>query len=564
MDVIKHDVVVFGAGGAGLRCAVEAQRFCGSVAVISKVHPLRTHTTMATALNAAFRKGDNWENHVFDTVKGSDYLGDEDAINFLCQHGPEDALELERFGLIFSRDPDGGYNQKTQGTGGQGFARSIYTADRTGHTVVRSLYGHLQRTNVAIYDEYFATKIVVEDNQVRGLVCLDLKGGRLCFIQTNVVVICSGGYGQLYYPRSTNALNTTGDGVALALQAGARLLDMEFVQFHPTSLYGTNILMSEACRSSGAYLTNNKGERFMEKYAPQRIELGTRDVVSRGIQSELELGNGIDGKDYVHLDLRHLGAKKILHYLPKNRELALQYIGRDMIDSPIPVLPGQHYCMGGIETDINTETRVRGLLAAGEAACLSVQGANRLGGNSVLETIVFGKRAGAHGAALAKEKPDTGPVPKEAIAAEEARLKGLLEAKGTAMGVALKKELGSLMNSQVGIFRKAEDIEDAIPKIRDMADRVKQIDIRQKSWLFNNELVDRLELDNMTLLAEGVAMGALAREESRGSHFRRDFPQRDDERWGCHSVLTLNDKGAYEMGTKPVTRIKHMPAVRSY
>ena len=402
MEILKHDIVIFGAGATGLRAAVEAQKVSNSVAVVSKVHPMRVQSTMATSLNAAFREGDKWENHVFDTVKGSDYLGDEDAITYLCEHGKEDTLEMERFGLIYSRDETGGYTKKSSGSGGQGFARSIFTADRTGHTIIRTLYGYLQRTGVAIYDEWFATKIVVQDNKVRGLTCVNLKDGKLYFIQTNVLVVCTGGYGQVYFPRSTNALNTTGDGMALAFEAGARLLDMEFVQFHPTSLFGTNILMSEACRSSGAYLTNHKGERFMQKYAPEKIELATRDVVSRGIQSEIELGNGVDGKEYVHLDLRHLGSKKILHYLPKNRELAIKYIGRDMIESPIPIQPAQHYSMGGIEVSLTGETPIQGLLAAGETACVSVQGANRLGGNSVLETIVFGKLSGAQAGKIAK------------------------------------------------------------------------------------------------------------------------------------------------------------------
>lgn len=564
METINHDVIVFGAGATGLRAAVEAQKSGGSVAVVSKVHPMRVQSTMATSLNAAFREGDNWEDHVFDTVKGSDYLGDEDAITYLCEHGKEDTLELERFGLIYSRDADGGYTKKSSGSGGQRFARSIFTADRTGHTIVRTLYGYLQRTGVTIYAEWYVTKLVVQDGAVRGLVCINLRDGKLVFLKSNVVVVCTGGYGQVYYPRSTNALNTTGDGMALACLAGVRLLDMEFVQFHPTSLFGTNILMSEACRSSGAYLTNNQGERFMRKYAPEKIELATRDVVSRGIQSEIELGNGVDGKEYVHLDLRHLGAKKILHYLPKNRELAIQYIGRDMIDSPIPIQPAQHYSMGGIEVNLDGETSLQGLLSAGETACVSVQGANRLGGNSVLETIVFGKRSGARAGELARELRGAGDVPADQLAAEESRLKGLLAGSGKENGVALKRELGAVMNTYVGIFRQEADIKRAIEQVKELRRRVTAIGIGQKNFLFNNELVDRLELENMTLLAEAIATCALARQESRGSHFRRDFPERDDEKWGCHSAVTLDERGGFTQATKPVTRIKHMPAVRAY
>ena len=564
MDILKHDVVVFGAGATGLRAAVEAQKYGANVAVVTKVHPMRVQSTMATSLNAAFREGDNWEDHVFDTVKGSDYLGDENAINYLCEHGKEDTLELERFGLIFSRDADGGYTKKSSGSGGQRFARSIFTADRTGHTICRTLYGWLQRTGVTIYDEWFVTRIVVKDNKACGLFCINLKDGRLYFIQAKAVVVCTGGYGQVYYPRSTNALNTTGDGMALAFQAGARLLDMEFVQFHPTSLFGTNILMSEACRSSGAYLRNNADERFMSKYAPEKIELATRDVVSRGIQQEIEEGRGIDGKEYVHLDLRHLGAEKILHYLPKNRELAIQYIGCDMIDSPIPIQPAQHYSMGGIETSLLCETGITGLLAAGETACVSVQGANRLGGNSVLETIVFGKVAGRRAAEVARETDYSAP-PGDEILGEELRLRGLLQSVGTETGVGLKRELGRVMNDNVGIFRTAQNIGVAIESVKELRERCKNISIRQqRSFVFNNELVDRLELDNMTLLAGLIAECALAREESRGSHYRRDFPQRDDDKWGCHSVCVLKGDGSVERSTKPVVRIKHQPAVRTY
>jgi len=564
VETITHDVIVFGAGATGLRAAVEAQKHCRSVAVVSKVHPLRVQSTMATSLNAAFREGDSWEDHVFDTVKGSDYLGDEDAITYLCQHGKEDTLELERFGLIYSRDETGGYTKKSSGSGGQRFPRSIFTADRTGHTIVRTLYGYLQRTGVTIYDEWFASKIIVQDNAVRGLVCINLKNGQLYFLRSNVVVVCTGGYGQVYYPRSTNALNTTGDGMALALQSGVRLLDMEFVQFHPTSLFGTNILMSEACRSSGAYLTNMQGERFMSKYAPEKIELATRDVVSRGIQSEIELGNGIDGKEYVHLDLRHLGAKKILHYLPKNRELAIRYVGRDMIDSPIPIQPAQHYSMGGIETNLDGETTIQGLLSSGETACVSVQGANRLGGNSVLETIVFGKRSGARAGELARELGG-GLVSPQLVACEEARLKALLDNPGKENALALKRELGSVMNTHVGIFRQEADILKAIAMIKTLRERAKTVGIVQNnSYLFNNELVDCLELENMTLLAEAIATCALARQESRGSHFRRDFPNRDDEKWGCHSAVTLTEQGGFTQETKPVKRSKYMPTVRAY
>lgn len=564
VEFIKHDVLIFGAGAAGLRAAVEASKVSSNVGVISKVHPLRVQSTMATSLNAAFREGDNWEDHVFDTVKGSDYLGDEDAITFLCKHGKEDTLELERFGLIYSRDADGGYTKKSSGSGGQRFARSIFTADRTGHTIVKTLYGYLQQTDVKIYDEWFVTAFIVEDQTIRGVTCIDLKTGTMYFVQAKTVVVCTGGYGQVYYPRSTNALNTTGDGMALALKSGARLLDMEFVQFHPTSLIGTNILMSEACRSSGAYLLNRHGERFMSKYAPQRIELATRDVVSRGIQSEIELGNGIDGKEYVYLDLRHLGEEKILHYLPKNRELALQYTGQDMITSPIPIQPAQHYSMGGIEVTIEGESKIAGLMAAGETACVSVQGANRLGGNSVLETIVFGKRVGLFAGKYAQNHLEFKRVSKALIEQEEMRINNLLHCKGKENALRLKQELGKIMNTYVGIFREETGLKKALEQVRELRDRSKSIGCLQRSLVFNHELVDRLELDNMILLAETIIIGALARQESRGSHFRRDYPKRNDQDWLCHSVVTMDATGKLESSSKKVVHIKYQPAERTY
>jgi succinate dehydrogenase / fumarate reductase flavoprotein subunit len=564
VEIIKHEVVVFGAGAAGLRAAVEAAKVCKDVAVISKVHPLRVQSTMATSLNAAFREGDSWEDHVFDTVKGSDYLGDEDAITFLCKHGKEDTLELERFGLIYSRDPDGGYTKKSSGSGGQGFARSIFTADRTGHTIVKTLYGYLQQTGVKIYDEWYVTSMVVQDNSIKGLTCIDLKSGKMYFVHAKAVVTCTGGYGQVYYPRSTNALNTTGDGMALALRAGVRLMDMEFVQFHPTSLSRTNILMSEACRSSGAYLINRHGERFMSKYAPKKIELATRDVVSRGIQSEIELGNGIDGKEFVYLDLRHLGAQKILHYLPKNRELALQYTGRDMIDSPIPIQPAQHYSMGGIEVTIEGDTKVAGLLAAGETACVSVQGANRLGGNSVLETIVFGKRVGAYAAKSIQDRAPSDVVSQELIAQEEARIKELMQSKGKENALALKRELGKIMNENVGIYRDEAGLKRAMGLLQDLKERTKSIGCSQSSLVFNNGLVDRLELANMLLLAEAITVGAIARKESRGAHARRDYPKRDDKEWLRHSIITLDAAGGLELSSKKVFHDKYQPAERTY
>jgi succinate dehydrogenase / fumarate reductase flavoprotein subunit len=564
MELIRHAVLVIGAGATGLRAAAEASQTSNDVAIISKVHPMRTQSGMATSLNAAFRAGDTWESHMFDTVKGSDYLGDEDAIEILCRNGAADTIELERFGILYSRTEDGDYYKKAEGSGGQRFARSIFTADRTGHSIVRTLYGYVLQRGIAVYEEWYVTSIAVENNSVLGVTAIDLKTGTTYFVTAKSVVLCTGGYGQVYYPRSTNALNTTGDGMALALKAGARLMDMEFVQFHPTSLFGTNILMSEACRTTGAYLFNGRGERFMSKYAPQRIELATRDIVSRGIQQEIEEGRGVNGKPYVYLDLRHLGAKKILSYLPKNRELAIRFAGVDMIESPVPIQPAQHYSMGGIETTVDGNTNVAGLLAAGETACLSVQGANRLGGNSLLETIVFGKRTGARAAREAAEKAWPQPPSENRLKQESARISSLLRQEGKENALHVKKDLGSLMNDKVGIFREESGLKQALQALPELRARAQRIGSTQSDTLFNLELVDKFELEAMITLAETITAAALARQESRGAHFRRDYPQRNDQGWLKHSLVSRKGEAELQLSHKEVVHTRYLPEVRTY
>ncbi len=564
MEAIKHEVLIIGAGATGLRAAVEAAGTVKDVAVISKVHPIRTQSCMATSINAAFHSNDSWQAHAFDTVKGSDYLGDEDAIEILCESGGRDVLELERFGLLYSRTEDGKYYQKPEGSGGQRYPRSIFTADRTGHTIVRTLYGHALGQGIHIYDEWFVTSLTVEDRSILGLTAVDLKTGKDYFVSAKSIVLCTGGYGQVYYPRSTNALNTTGDGMALALKAGAKLMDMEFVQFHPTSLFGTNILMSEACRTTGAYLLNSEGERFMAKYAPKRLELATRDIVSRGIQTEIEEGRGISGQQYVYLDLRHLGAKKILSYLPKNRELALRFAKADMIEEPIPIQPAQHYSMGGIETTVDGLTGIDGLYAAGETACVSVQGANRLGGNSLLETIVFGKRVGARAAADAGKRAWPKHPPADRLEQEKKRLSSLANGGGGENALQVKRRLGALMNEKVGIFRQEAALTEAIAALPALRERAAGVRITQNDHLFNMELVDKLELDGMLLLAEAIARAALARKESRGAHYRRDYPKRDDRGWLKHSLISLNRDNELELSHKDVFHTKYHPEERTY
>jgi len=562
VEVLTYDIVIVGAGMAGLRTAAE----CGGdakVALISKTHPMRCQSVMATALNAAFREGDSWESHVFDTVKGSDYLGDQDAIEVLCKEGAEVTFELEEFGVMYTRDKNCNLAQKGSGSGGQNYARGIFAADKTGSFIVRSLFGQCLKLGIDMFDEWVVTGLVLDKQQrAAGVAVFDMRAGNMKFVLAKSLVFCAGGCGQLY-GRSTNALNTTCDGMGLAFRSGAVLKDMEFIQFHPTSLHGTNILMSEACRTSGGYLRNCNGDRFMGNYAPQKYELATRDIVSRGIQTEINEGRGIDGKDYVYLDLRHLGEKKIMTWLPKNRELAIRFAGADMLTDCIPIQPAQHYTMGGIKTDIDGRTNIEGLFAAGECACVSVQGANRLGGNSLLETVVFGRRVGRTALAWCNgnKYPD---VPEAQIKAEEERIINLCKRDGGSENAfGLKKELGRIMTDKVGIFRDKKGMEEALDEIKVLQERSRRTGITQKSLLFNNELLEILELENMLTIAEIVARGALMREESRGSHCRTDFPKRDDVKMLKHT-LAIADGNEVRFDYEPVNITKYQPQERTY
>ncbi len=567
MELLSHDILVIGGGLAGLRAAVEAKRAGRDVAVLSKVHPLRSHSVAAQGgINAALGNApapvkDTWENHAFDTIKGSDYLADQDAVEVMCREGIERVIEMEHWGTLYSRTEDGKIAQRP--FGGADFPRACYAADRTGHNLLHVLYEQLTGLQIPVYEEWHALSLVADDERCIGILGFHLFEGKIIPIQARAILLATGGYGRVYL-RSTNAVINTGSGAHLAFQVGVPLEDMEFVQFHPTSLYGTNILITEAARGEGGYLINAKGERFMERYVPTLMELGPRDIVARGIQTEIDEGRGFEG-GYVHLDLRHLGKEKIMDRLPGIRQIAIDFGGVDPISEPIPVQPAQHYSMGGIPTNSDGETSLSGLFAAGECACVSVHGANRLGGNSLLETLVFGTRAGKKAAQMVEtEKHHVG----KALFQDQLRAfqSGLEEIFGRKRGEPcfhLRDEMKAIMTPHVGIFRKESDLLSAREKVRELKERIKRVGLKQKTLAFNHELVQYLELEGMLHLCEVIVEGALARKESRGSHFRLDYPDRDDEHWLRHTMASKTTEGL-RVDYKDVVITSHPPKERTY
>jgi succinate dehydrogenase / fumarate reductase flavoprotein subunit len=556
-----HDVLIVGAGCAGMRAAIEAHDAGADVALISKIHPVRSHSGAAEGgINAALGNAseDDPEKHAFDTVKGSDFLGDQDAIEVLCDEAPDDVYQLERWGAVFSRTEDGRIAQRPFGAAGE--PRTAYAADITGHVLVHVLYEQVMRREIHAYEEFFAWKLAIDDDRCQGVIAWDLVNGGLKSIGAKTVILATGGAGRLY-TGTTNAYACTGDGMALALRVGVPLKDMEMMQFHPTTLAPTGVLITEGCRGEGAYLLNSEGERFLKRYAPNSMELASRDVISRAEQTEIDEGRGVDGN--VLLDLRHLGAERILERLHGTRELSMVFAGVDPIHEPIPVRPGAHYHMGGIDTDVWGQTAVTGLYAAGECACVSVHGANRLGGNALMETITYGKRAGAHAADWALSHT-TITVPAGIETDAERELRALLDRTDGERPWQIRDELAHTMHENFGVFRREDQMQRQGDIVARLRERFERVVVDDKGDLFNTDLTQALELGFLLELAACMIPAGIERRESRGAHARPDeYPDRDDEHFMRHTLVHWQD-GRPVLSWKPVTVTKWEPVERKY
>jgi succinate dehydrogenase / fumarate reductase, flavoprotein subunit len=556
-----HDVVVVGAGCAGMRAAIEAFDAGADVAIVSKLHPTRSHSGAAEGgINAALGNAgeDSPETHAFDTVKGSDFLADQPAVEVFTREAPGDIIQLENWGAVFSRAEDGRLAQRPFGAAGS--PRTVFAADITGHVLIQVLYEQLVKRDIKVYEEYFAWKLVEDGGRCQGVIAWNLLNGGLETVAARSIVLATGGIGRIYRI-TTNAYACTGDGAAMALRLGLPLKDMELMQFHPTTLYPTGILMTEGCRGEGAFLINKDGERFMERYAPNALELASRDVVSRSEQTEIDEGRGVNGS--VMLDMRHLGAARIIERLPGSRELAITYAGVDPIYDPVPVRPGAHYHMGGVPTDVDGLTELPGLYAAGETACVSVHGANRLGGNSLMETITFGRRAG-RAAAEAALLVDNSAVSESALSDAGKELDTLLARSEGERPWQIREELGSSMLENFGVFRREDQMKAEIAIIEDLLERYENVVVEDKGDVFNSDLTQALELGSCLQLAACMLVGGIERKESRGAHARpHDYPNRDDENFLKHSSIRWVD-GRPELSWTPVEITKWQPVERTY
>jgi succinate dehydrogenase / fumarate reductase, flavoprotein subunit len=557
----QHDVLIVGAGCAGMRAAIEAHDAGADVALISKIHPVRSHSGAAEGgINAALGNAseDDPEKHAYDTVKGSDYLGDQDAIEVLCEEAPGDVYQLEHWGAVFSRTEDGRIAQRPFGAAGE--PRTAYAADITGHVLVHVLYEQVMKRDLTVYEEFFAWQLVENEGRCQGVISWDLVNGGLKTIGAKTVILATGGAGRLYQG-TTNAYACTGDGMAMALRLGVPLKDMEMMQFHPTTLSPTGVLITEGCRGEGAYLLNADGERFLKRYAPNAMELASRDVISRAEQTEIDEGRGVDGN--VLLDLRHLGAERIIERLHGTRELSMVFAGVDPIHDPIPVRPGAHYHMGGIDTDLWGKTSLEGLYAAGEVACVSVHGANRLGGNALMETITYGKRAGKAAAEWALSHT-TVAVPESLQADAERELEVLLDRVDGERPHSIRDEMAWTMHENFGVFRREDQMRQQGDIVAGLLERYEHVVVEDKGEVFNNDLTQALELGFLLPLAACMVEAGLARKESRGAHARPyDYPERDDRSFLKHTLITWRDDSP-QLAWEPVRLTKWQPEERKY
>lgn len=575
--MLEHDVIIVGGGLAGCRAAVEIARMDPSlnVALAAKTHPIRSHSVAAQGGIAATLKNvdtsDSWEAHAFDTVKGSDYLADQDAVQILTQEAPNVVIDLEHMGVLFSRLPDGRIAQRA--FGGHSHNRTCYAADKTGHAILHELVNNLRCYGIKVYEEWYVLRLILEEGQAKGIVMYRIRDGELAVVCAKAVMFATGGYGRVFNTTS-NDFASTGDGLAMAAVAGVPLEDMEFVQFHPTGLYPAGVLISEAVRGEGAYLINAEGDRFMANYAPSKMELAPRDITSRAIAREILAHRGIHpdgtgGGPFVYLDLRHMGREKIMSRVPFCWEEAHRLAGVDAVEQPIPVRPTAHYSMGGIPVNINGQVRssnngfVEGFFSAGECSCVSVHGANRLGSNSLLECVVYGKRTGAAIAHFVQKRKLPTVDEQAYLQAAKNQIQGLLDKPGKYRINQLCQTFQDYMSQYCGVFRSEELMREGLNRIEQLQQQYEQVYLDDKGTIWNTEIVEALELRNIMIVGKIILTSALNRQESRGAHFREDYPERDDAQFLQHTMAYYSPAGI-DLNYLPVTLAMFEPRERKY